>query len=288
MLHTANLVASFESAGRQNGASMSEHSATAGLESGADTLRAPAAFAGKYLYAIIGNSPGLHYAAAGLAEADIYTITEGGVSAVVSDVAQVRLRPEKRHLAAHRDVLARLMVAATPLPISFGTVAASTEAVRKILSRNQRAFLEQLNHLAGNAEMGLRVLWDVPNIFEYFVHTHAELRAARDRIFGRQREPMQEEKLELGRLFASLLQEDREICTEKVEEALSPHCVAIKPNKCRNEREVMSLACLVGRGEQPAFEAQVFEVARLFDTHYAFDYSGPWPPYNFVEMDLRL
>ena len=44
----------------------------------------------------------------------------------------------------------------------------------------------------------------------------------------------------------------------------------------------MSLACLVRRDAFAAFEQAVFEAAKLFDNRYAFDYNGPWPPYNFV------
>jgi len=36
--------------------------------------------------------------------------------------------------------------------------------------RNRRAFEEQLERVTGKVEMGLRVAWDVPNIFEYFVN----------------------------------------------------------------------------------------------------------------------
>ncbi len=265
---------------------MSEHGTTATLESGRRTGPAPAPSASKYLYAIIAVQPELHYAAAGLLDADIHTITAGSVSAVVSDVAPGRLRAERRHLATHRDVLARLMAAATPLPVSFGTVAASAEAVRQILRQNQRSLVEQLNRVAGKVEMGLRVFWDVPNIFEYFISIHPELRAARDRLFGRRREPTQDEKLELGRLFENFLQEDRESCAEKVEEALSSAGVEHKRSKNRDEREILNLACLIARPDQPAFEAQVLEIAKLFDNNYALDYNGPWPPYNFVQMDF--
>ncbi len=71
------------------------------------------------------------------------------------------------------------------------------------------------------------------------------MRAARDRFLGPYKNPSQEDKIELGRLFDHLLNEDREAFTEKVEEILSGYCREIKRNKCRNESEVMSLACLV-------------------------------------------
>ena len=141
------------------------------------------------------------------------------------------------------------------LPMAFGIIADGPKAIQKILSRNHEAFLRQLQRVAGMVEMGLRVSWDVPNIFEYFVNTHPDLRAARDRFLGPYRNPSQEDKIELGRLFDRLLNEDREAYTDKVEEILSRYCQEIKRNKCRNEAEVMSLACLVRRDAQDRFEA---------------------------------
>jgi hypothetical protein len=206
---------------------------------------------------------------------------------VVSGLAAPKVRPQRANLAAHQAVLKSLMADTTPLPMAFGTVAASPEAIRGILVRNQHAFQEQLQRVAGKVEMGLRVAWDVPNIFEYFVNTHAELRLARDRLVGGRHEFTQEEKIELGRMFDRLLNDDRDDHTQKVQRALAPVCVEFKANPCRIEREVMNVACLVRRDAQAEFSAGVFAAAKLFDNNFAFDYSGPWAPHNFVELDLE-
>jgi hypothetical protein len=49
----------------------------------------------------------------------------------------------------------------------------------------------------------------------------------------------------------------------------------------------MNLACLVRREAQEEFSAGVFAAAKLFDNNFAFDYSGPWAPHNFVEARTR-
>jgi hypothetical protein len=248
-----------------------------------------AAKSGKYLYAIV-NAPGERtYDFAGIEGAPVYSLANGSVVAVVSDVVNDRIRPERRHLAAQQAVLKGLLPRADAmLPMAFGIIADGPKAIQKILSRNHAAFLRQLQRVAGMVEMGLRVSLDVPNIFEYVVNTHPELRAARDRFLGPYRNPSQEDKIELGRLFDHLLNEDREAFTEKVEEILSSYCREIKRNKCRNESQVMSLACLVPRDGQDRFETGVFEAAKLFDNNFTFDYNGPWAPHNFVELNLEL
>lgn len=247
----------------------------------------PVACGKSYLYAIVASGAPLSYPSIGIDGKDVYSIAGGPVAAVVSGVAGSRIRPERANLTAHQAVLKRLMEDTTPLPMAFGTIASSPEAIRKILTRNRRAFEEQLQRVAGKVEMGLRVAWDVPNIFEYFVNTHAELRLARDRLMSARHEFTQEEKIELGRMFDRLLNADREDHTRKVERIFAPVCAELKANPCRNELEVMNLACLVKREAQDAFSAAVFSAAKLFDNSFAFDYSGPWAPHNFVELDLE-
>ena len=247
----------------------------------------PVACGRNYLYAIVASGEPWSYESLGIDGQHVYTITEGRVAAVVSGVASSKIRPERANLKAHQAVLNRLMTDTTPLPIAFGTIAASPEAIRGILVRNQQAFREQLQRVGGKVEMGLRVAWDVPNIFEYFVNTHAELRLARDRRVGTRHEFTQEEKIELGRMFDRLLHDDREDHTRRVERAPDPMCVEFKANPCHNEREVMNLACLVRRDTQEEFSAGVFAAAKRFDNNFAFDYSGPWAPHNFVDLELE-
>jgi len=241
-----------------------------------------------YLYAIAEDTGKREYGFCGIHGALVYSISSGRLVAVVSDVPDKRIRPERRLLASHQEVLRCLMREATVLPMSFGIVGENSDAIRKLLAQNEQSFAEQLRRVAGKVEMGLRVVWDVPNIFEYFVRIHPELHAGRDRIFRCPREPSHEEMIELGRLFERLLVQDRMASTEKVEAVLAPRCFELKRNPPRTEQEVMNLACLVGSDGVAAFETGVFKAAALFDDNFAFDYNGPWAPHNFVELDITL
>ena len=48
----------------------------------------------------------------------------------------------------------------------------------------------------------------------------------------------------------------------------------------------MNLACLVDRDRLKEFETGVVEAARGFNNDFAFDFNGPWPPHNFVDVEL--
>jgi hypothetical protein len=250
-------------------------------------LKGSAGTRGRYLYAIIAGSEQRAFGNLGLNGGQVYTISDNGVAAVVSDIPQQKIRPERRHFAAHQGVLRRVMEECDLLPMRFGVISGGPKAVRGLLAKNRDAIASQLQRVAGKVEMGLKVGWDVPNIFEYMISIHPELMAARERLLNPQRGPTQEEKIQVGLLFEDLLTSDRERHTKRVERALKPACSEIKRNKCREEREVMNLACLVGRAVLPAFEDAVLKAAGLFDDNFIFDYNGPWAPHNFAEVEVQ-
>jgi len=244
--------------------------------------------AGRYIYAIIPDQGRQSLGTIGLEEAEVYSIGDGQVAAVVSGIKAARIRPQRRNMAAHQEVLKQLLQQVTPLPAAFGLVADDDAAIARILKDNSAVFLDQLKRVDASVEMGLRMTWDVPNIFEFFVGTHADLQELRDRFFRDGGQLTQDEMITLGSSFERLLDEDRETYADQVEAVLRTCCREIKRNKCRTETEIMNLACLVPRSELERFEQAVQQAARPFDDNYAFDFNGPWAPHNFVEMDIHL
>ena len=105
--------------------------------------------------------------------------------------------------------------------------------------------------------MGLKVYWDLPNVFEYFVATHQELESMRNRLFRPGRTPTMEEKVELGERFVSLLQQARERHTRRVKEALAEYCVEVRGIDPGEERMILKLACLVEKDRQAEWEEGV-------------------------------
>src|SRR6266540_1479395 len=127
---------------------------------------------GRYLYAIVADAEERAYGDIGIEESAVYNVSDGRISAVVSDLPNIKIRPERRHLAAHQNVLRHLLKKSTPLPMAFGIIADGLKEIRKILRLNKDTFREQLQYVSDAVEMGLRVTCDVNNIFEYFVDTH--------------------------------------------------------------------------------------------------------------------
>lgn len=242
----------------------------------------------RYLYAIT-HSCGLPVALpAGIGGAAVYALGDGDIAAMVSDTALPRIRPERRHLSAHHAVIQGLMQADSILPVAFGTIATGEAAVRKMLKRHRAALTGQLAQLAGQAEMGVRVAWEVPNIFEYLVDRWPELKAARDLMAMRSGAATRDDKITLGSLFEQVLNEERERLATRVEAALDACCSDLRRRTPRAESEVLNLACLVPRDSRDRFETAIAALAEQLEDSLVLSYNGPWPPHHFVHLNISL
>ena len=242
---------------------------------------------GKYIYGFTKSDVKLNANLAGIDGKPIYTLSDNGIAAVVSDSPNGKIRPERKNLGAHHGIVKEIMRTSAILPVSFGVVADNDAGIKKILKLNHDSFESQLRKLEGKVEMGLKVVWDVENIFEFMVKTHRTLELFRDNIFLKSTGATQEEKLELGRMFETILNQDREKHIAVVQGVLRTYCCEMEINKPKDEKTVMQLACLVEKAKVEQFEKGVFEAAKMFDDSFAFDFNGPWAPHNFVDMRLK-
>ena len=242
---------------------------------------------GKYIYGFTRSDATPRFVINGIDGKPVFVISDNGVAAVVSDEPSGKLRPERKNLSAHNNVIKEVMKTSAMLPVSFGVVADNETSLKKILKLNHDSFVSQLKKLEGKVEMGLKIVWDVENIFEFMVRKHRTLELFRDNIFLKPTGATQEEKLELGRMFETILNQDKEKHMVTVQGILKNYCCEIKANKPKDEKTVVKLACLVEKTKLEQFEKGVFEAAKLFDDNYAFDFNGPWAPHNFVDIKLK-
>lgn len=248
---------------------------------------------GLYIYGLIRTEEDRDFGCTGL-EHDgrpgrVFTVRAGSVAAVVSELpVREKILPLRKNLGPHHGVIREVMKSTTLIPMTFGHVARSADEVARILRRSRDDIRAELDRVDGKVEMGLKVSWDVDNIFEYFVAADEELAAFRDQLFGRSHAPSKNEMIELGRLFEERLDKAREEQTDRVVDAFRS-CrfseVAVSPPK--TEKNIMDIAFLVERERMKDFEECVNQVAGTFPAQYLFDYGGPWAPFNFTELDLR-
>ena len=243
--------------------------------------------AGIYLYGITDAEDGLAIDIPGIEGGEIEAIAVDGIAAIATRISRPNIRAQREPGGALQSV-ARADRAADGVALRLRHGGRQRRAIAGSRCRQPGRARRQLARLRGKLEMSLGVYWNTSNIFEFFVATNQELKEMRDRVFRPGKEPTLDERLELGRLFESLLRQCRQRHTEQVIETLSPCCAEIRAVDVGQEQMIMKLVCLVEKDRQQRFEEGVQQAARKFDDHYSFKYSGPWAPFDFVDVTLEL
>jgi len=222
----------------------------------------------------------------GLEEADVTVIERGDLAVAVSPIVSRKIRPQRKYLAAHQEIVTHLAKHWSMLPVSFGLIADDLEQVYYILDNNREVLNEQIDRVGGNVEMTVSLKWTAQNVPQYFVERYPQLREAREMIVAGK--ASRDDQIEMGRIFEKLLNAEREANTQIFLDALGFLSKELEVQPTLEDSDVMRLACLIDRDVEADFSAAVYRAAELFSDDFAITFNGPWPPYSFVKLALSM
>ncbi|HLL48614.1 MAG TPA: GvpL/GvpF family gas vesicle protein [Longimicrobiaceae bacterium] len=246
--------------------------------------------AGKYVYCIIKCPRAREFGTIGIGEGTnpVYTVQFGELAAVVSDTPLRIYDPTRENVLAHEFVNETVMREHTVIPMSFGTLFRTESDIVELLKSTYQAFDDVLEKMADKIEFGLKVLWDRDRVISTLEQDNEEIRRLRDEIGRSAQSSTYFARMQLGRLVESALEEAGNAFVREIHEALRPAAVASRANKPIGDRMIMNAAFLVERERERSFDERVKEISRKYETMLTFKYTGPWPPYNFVNIKLKL
>ena len=64
--------------------------------------------------------------------------------------------------------------------------------------------------------------------------------------------------------------------------------ITSRANKPIGDKMIMNAAFLIERDREQEFDNKVKDIAAKYEGKLSFKYTGPWPPYNFVHIRLKL
>jgi len=176
----------------------------------------------------------------------------------------------------------------TIIPMSFGTVFRTDDDIRQVLKSIYLSLKDVLNQMAGKLEFGLKVNWDRDQIIEELQQQDEELRRFHHEIVRKQLQSTYFARMQLGRMIDKALGERSTQYVREIYEALRNVCVASRDNQPIGDKMIMNAAFLVERDRETEFDAVVNKIAKKYGKRLKFKYTGPWPPYNFVNIRLKL
>jgi hypothetical protein len=244
---------------------------------------------GKYVYCIIRSDRPREFGSIGIGGGQrVYTVDFNNLAAVVSDTPIVIYDPTRENVLAHEFVNETVMREHTVIPMSFGTVFRSEDDVSELLRSTHQAFSDVLDKMRDKIEFGLKILWEREKVIANIERDNDEIRRLKDEISRHTASSTYFARMQLGRLIESALEEMSTRYVADIHDSLKPVAVASRSNKPIGDLMILNAAFLVDRSQETAFDEKVKEVSRKYEDLLRFKYSGPWPPYNFVNIKLKL
>jgi len=243
---------------------------------------------GRYVYCIIRASQPLRFGHIGMDEQspEVYTINYRDMSAVVSDVPIAPLDSTRENVLAHERVNETVMRDHTVIPMSFGTIFKTRDDIGELLRSAYDAFADVLSKMQDKLEFGLKVLWDRDEIVKAIEQEDEDIHRLKTEISS-QKGSTYFARMQYGRLIDAALQQRSERYVSEFLQRLRDVSVASRVNKAIGDKMIMNAAFLVQREQEPAFDRRIKDIASNYDK-LTFKYTGPWPPYNFVNIRLKL
>jgi hypothetical protein len=259
-----------------------------GSDKSPGTVAADQTGKGRYVYCIVRSDQPLSFGAIGIGEepAPVYAVRCDDLSAIVSDTPLGVLDPTRDNVLAHQRVNETVMREHTVLPMSFGTMFKTRDDVTAFLKSAYRAFSDVLDKMENKLEFGLKVLWDRDAVIREIEGEDEDIHRLKSEIAA-QKGSTYFARMQYGRLIDGALQSKSERYVSEIFDRLRDVSVAARANKPIGDRMILNAAFLVTRDREDEFDARVKALGANHDK-LTFKYTGPWPPYNFVNIRLKL
>lgn len=220
----------------------------------------------------------------GVDRRNIFMVTFGRVSAVVSAFDSSTLPLNGSDIFAHQHVQRQLMDQATVIPLPYGLTLRDLSKVEEVLMINEERLFSELSRLFRKVEMEVTMRFDVEDLFDHMCSKYPHLADERAKVVNGRLLYFLGDRAKKGEKFQTLLRKEKEIYASKAKAILGPWCAAITESKlpCAEE-DVVTFNCLVNRERLRVFERAIYEAGDRFAPDFSFSFNGPWAPQNFSD-----
>ncbi len=204
---------------------------------------------GKYVYCIIkGSGKALSFGICGIEpNSKIYTIPYKDILAVVSDTDKTNYLLTEDNIRMHNKVTEFVMERHPVIPMAFGMAFKNKEILFSVLEKSYDAIKKSLALFDGKIELGVKIV-------------------------------MSKDMMEL------LDTERKTQISSHIFESLKGKSAESVNNKLFSERLLLNASFLVEKDKVEHFSEEVDKLKDMLTPK--IQYTGPWPPYNFVKIKI--
>ena len=225
----------------------------------------------------------------GIDGADLFAVTFDDITVVACDLKKGYLIADRSKAFAYAGVIEALSEQFTLLPLRFGSVMESTDAIVKMLERNYTDIDHNLLNVDYKWEFGLKVFCDAEKLMEELktkpatgsitltnAGTATENSICRNWVNKKLEEHRQEE----------LLVDHVDTVIAEIKGNLTRLDAVNKFKKMMTPTTIIDAVFLLHRTHKSALVHAVGDLQNKYPC-LNFILTGPWPPYNFVEFTVK-
>jgi hypothetical protein len=240
---------------------------------------------GVYVYGIMPGDIEIEPGAAGVGDppGEVRAVRYHDLAALVSDVDLDRPLGRAEDLFTHEELLDSSAADIPVLPLRFGAVLASDDAVAdELLGPHYDEFTAALQQLEGHAEYVVRGRYVERAVIEEVLAENPEAAQLGDQIRGTDPDATRDQRMRLGEIVADAIEARRQADTRALGDAASGQVAASVVRPPTHELDAVYAAFLVETGKAEALRETVERLAEGWGDRIDLKLVGPLAAYDFV------
>ena len=241
--------------------------------------------AGVYVYGILPGDVEVEPGAAGVGDppGEVRVVRHGDLAALVSDVDLSGPLGRPEDLLAHEELLDSTAADMPVLPLRFGAVVTSDDAVtEELLGPHHDEFADALRQLEGHAEYVVRGRYVQDTILREVLEENPRAGRLAEQIRGANPDATRELRMQLGEIVNNAIAARREEDTRALGDAVAGQVTASTVRPPTHELDAVYTAFLVETGAAEGLEHAVERLARDWRGRIELRLIGPLAAYDFT------
>ena len=220
----------------------------------------------------VGENPGL-----------LRDVRFDGLAALISEVDSSGRLGSPDDLRAHREILDATAAEVPVLPLRFGTILTSEDAVAEdLLAAHHDEFTAALDQLEGRTEFQVKGRYVKDAVLGEVLSQNKQAAGLRDAIQGKDPDVSRNARIELGQLLSQAVKARREEDTRTLRQAMERLCVASVAREPAHELDAVHVAFLVAVDQESELERAFEDLAHEWEGRIDVQLLGPMAAYDFA------
>lgn len=221
--------------------------------------------------------------------ANLKAIVFDRISAVVSEIEKTELVVNQSNAILFAEIIDQLNQQFTLLPMRFGSIMDTIDSVSQMLQSNYQQFFKNLLKVENKIEFGLKIFCDPEKLKEDFrLESESENEMLDDPNAGHNVSVYRDyinKKLKAHRIEQKLLSFSDAVASD-FSEIIAQWNTENKIKKMVTEANIVDAVFLLDESKK----GELVQSIKGLQAKYpwlSFLVTGPWPPYNFVDVALK-